>query len=549
MLFTDKLETFKFSCHLTNTLYWLIFFFMKRKPIPILVGASQFTQPKDAFPALDPLGLMIKTSRDAFVDAGSDVLPKIIDTVCVVNSFSRDDEKTPVVLAHALGIKPRDTVYSLIGGNTPQKLVNQFSRDIATGRRRAVLIAGAEAVYSLYRHSKGKADLNWPDNVTFCQLKEKNLAVNFDTLLHLGCDHEKEILGKQGSTYDEPNNRIEDAYDLFMPQMMYPFFETALRGLSGHTPEEHRLTMGRCYERLSRVAAGNHYAWSHREFSVDDITHTNTNNRYIVYPYTVRMMANINVDQAAALIMMNDGDAIKLGINRSQWVYPMGGAELNNIWHVTQRPRLHDSPAITEAARLALKQAGLHLSDIDFFDLYSCFPSQVEITRQALGIPEDDPRDLTVTGGLAFFGGPGNNYTMHAIASVVHSIRRERRIKAMITANGWYNSKHAIGIYGAEPPDCAWEDRDDSAIQRTIDREALPELVERADGNLTIEAYMIRYDKNGQPDRATVIGRLHDGHRSLADVEADIGELRELECIELVGKLEMCAITHPLDVM
>ncbi|MEN6321429.1 MAG: acetyl-CoA acetyltransferase [Syntrophaceae bacterium] len=509
---------------------------MKRKPIPILVGASQFTQPKDAFPALDPLGLMIKASRDAFADAGSDVLTKIIDTVCVVNSFSRDDEKTPVALAHALGIRPQDTIYSLIGGNTPQKLVNQFSRDIASGRRRAILIAGAEAVYSLYRSSRGKDNLNWPDNVTFCQLKEKNLAVNFDTLLHLGCDHEKEILGKQGNTYDEPNNRIEDAYDLFMPQMMYSFFETALRGLSGRTPEEHRLTMGRCYERLSRVAAGNHHAWSRRAFSAEDITRATSHNRYVVYPYTVRMMANINVDQAAALIMMNDRDADKLGIDRSQWVYPMGGAELNNIWHVTQRPRLHDSPAITEAARLALKQAGLHLSDIDFFDLYSCFPSQVEITRQALGIPEDDPRDLTVTGGLAFFGGPGNNYTMHAIASVVHCIRRESRIKAMITANGWYNSKHAIGIYGAEPPDCAWEDCDDSAIQRAIDREALPGPVERADGNLTIEAFLIRYDKEGQPERATVIGRLHDGHRALADIGADISKLRKLEHIELVGK-------------
>jgi acetyl-CoA C-acetyltransferase len=248
------------------------------------------------------------------------------------------------------------------------------------------------------------------------------------------------------------------------------------------------------------------------------------------------MTANINVDQAAALIMMNDQDADTFGIDLSKWVYPMGGAELNNIWHVTQRPRLHDSPAITEAAQLALKQAGLHLSDIDIFDLYSCFPAQVEVTRRALGIPEDDPRALSVTGGLAFFGGPGNNYTMHAIASVVHRIRHDRRKKAMITANGWYNSKHAIGIYGAEPPDCAWEDRDDSALQRAIDREALPEPVERANGALTIEAYLIRYYKDGQPERATVIGRLHNGHRTLADIEAQIGELRKLECIELVGK-------------
>jgi acetyl-CoA C-acetyltransferase len=214
----------------------------------------------------------------------------------------------------------------------------------------------------------------------------------------------------------------------------------------------------------------------------------------------------------------------------------MGGAELSNIWHVTERPRLYDSPPITEAARLALEQSGLSLSDIGVFDLYSCFPSAVEIARQAIGISEDDPRDLTVTGGLAHFGGPGNNYTMHAIASVVERIRRDRRLKAMVTANGWYNSKHAIGIYGAEPSDHPWEDRDDSAVQKAIDAEALPAPVERAEGILTIEAYIIRYDIEGQAERATVIGRLQDGHRALADVRADNTALRKLEHSELVGK-------------
>jgi acetyl-CoA C-acetyltransferase len=214
----------------------------------------------------------------------------------------------------------------------------------------------------------------------------------------------------------------------------------------------------------------------------------------------------------------------------------MGGAELSNIWHVSQRPRLHDSPAITEAARLALRQSGLSLSDIGVFDLYSCFPSAVEISRQAIGIPAEDPRDLTVTGGLASFGGPGNNYTMHAIASVVNLIRHNNRLKAMVTANGWYNSKHAIGIYGSEPPDYPWEDRDDSTLQKAIDAETMPEPLKQAEGLLTIEAYMVRYDQEGRPERATTLGRLQDGRRALADVREDVGNLRKLEHVELVGK-------------
>jgi acetyl-CoA C-acetyltransferase len=509
---------------------------MNARPVPILIGAAQYTQAKDAHPALDPLGLMARASLDALADTGNDTVRSVIDTVCVVNSFSRDDEYLPRVLSDALGIRPEDMIYSLIGGNSPQMLVNRFARDISAGRRRAVLITGAEAIYSLYRASRGKAVLKWQDNITYRHLQEKNLPSNFDTLLRLGCDHEKQILEAAGDTYLEPNNAVEDAYDLFLPQFMYPFFETSLRYVSGRGIEEHQRYMGQRYEGFSRIAAQNSYAWSRKTHSAEEFTTPAPRNRYVVYPYTIRTMANINVDQSAALIMMSDRDASSLGIDRSQWVYPMGGAELSNIWHVSQRPCLYDSPAITHAARLALKQSGLTLSDIGVFDLYSCFPSAVEISRTAMGISEGDQRDLTLTGGLASFGGPGNNYTMHAIASAVDRIRRDRRLKVMVTANGWYNSKHAIGVYGAEPPDRPWEERDDTDVQKAIDAETLPEPVERAEGLLTVEAYMIRYDQGGKPERATVIGRLGDGQRVLADVSANMGELRTLERMELVGQ-------------
>ncbi len=509
---------------------------MKTRPVPILIGAAQYTQRKDANPALDPLGLMVKASLHAMRDAGCDALKSIIDTVCVINSFSRDDELLPFAVSGSLGIRPKNVIYSQIGGNSPQTMVNRVARDIAAGRRRAVLLTGAEAIYSMYKASKGETVLDWHDNVTFRHLREKNLPVNFDTLLRCGCEHEEEMLKRAGGKYHKVNNSIEEAYDLFLPQFMYPFFETSLRYRSGRSIREHQLYMGHRYERFSQVAFGNPYAWTRKKYKAEELTIAAPQNRYVVYPYTVRVIANINVDQSAALIMTNDADADALGIDRSKWVYPMGGAELDNIWHVTERPRLYDSPPITEAARLALEQSGLSLSDIDVFDLYSCFPSAVEISRQAIGISEDDPRDLTVTGGLAHFGGPGNNYTMHAIASVVERIRRDRRLKAMVTANGWYNSKHAIGIYGAEPPDHPWEERDDSAAQKAINAEALPAPVERADGILTVESYIIRYDQDGQAERATVIGHLKDGKRTLAEVRADNTVLRKLEHSELVGK-------------
>ncbi|MFH1081482.1 MAG: acetyl-CoA acetyltransferase [Pseudomonadota bacterium] len=506
------------------------------KPVPILVGAAQITRRKENDPVVDPLGLMIQASRLALADAGRNNLSHLIDTVCVVNSFSCDDENTPHRLSRVLGLTPREAVYSLIGGNTPQMLVSRYSRDIAAGRKQAVLIAGAEAIYTMVRAAREKTTLDWPDNITWRLVRDAGLPVNFNTLLRLGCEHEAKRLQDAGEEYPQPNNRAEDAFDLFLPQFMYPFFETALRALSGRTPEEHRRYLGIRCERLARIAAQNPHAWERKAATADEITQATGKNRYVAYPYTVRMMANINVDQAAAVILTSVEAAEKAGIDRARWVYPMGGAEFSNVWHVSRRPCLYDSPAVTEASRLALEQAGLTLSDIGVFDLYSCFPSAVEIVRRVLGIPEDDERDLSVTGGLAHFGGPGNNYTLHVIASIVERIRRDRRVKAMVTANGWFNSKHAVGVYGAGEPRHFWEDRDDGPIQRAIDAQALPEPVERADGQLAVEAYMIRHDSEGQPERGTVIGRLADGRRTLASIDTSPQGLLKIEQIELVGR-------------
>ena len=447
---------------------------MKTRPVPILIGAAQYTQRKDANPVLDPLGLMVKASLHAMRDAGSDALKSIIDTVCVINSFSRDDECLPLAVSGSLGIRPENVIYSQIGGNSPQTMVNRLARDIAAGRKRAVLLTGAEAIYSMHKASKGKTVLDWQDNVTLRHLREKNLPVNFDTLLRSGANMRKKCSRQRAMSTMKSTIPLKKPTISFCRSSCILFskhpFAIYPAGVSGNTSSIWDTGMNafpRLPFRIPMPGLG-------KNTQAEELTIAAPQNRYVVYPYTVRIVANINVDQSAALIMTNDADADALGIDRSKWVYPMGGAELNNIWHVTERPRLYDSPPITEAARLALEQSGLSLSDIGVFDLYSCFPSAVEISRQAIGISEDDPRDLTVTGGLAQFGGPGNNYTMHAIASVVERIRRDRRLKAMVTANGWYNSKHAIGIYGAEPPDHPWEDRDDSAVQKAIDAEALP---------------------------------------------------------------------------
>src|SRR4051794_35134793 len=94
----------------------------------------------------------------------------------------------------------------------------------------------------------------------------------------------------------------------------------------------------------------------------------------------------------------------------------------------------------------ALEMAGVSLDDIALFDLYSCFPVAVEVGAEELGLALDDPRGLTVTGGLPYAGGPGNNYVMHSVAAMAEKLRGRPGAYGLVTGNGWYLTKQSTGV-------------------------------------------------------------------------------------------------------
>ena len=313
-------------------------------------------------------------------------------------------------------------------------------------------------------------------------------------------------------------------------------FETAFRAAYGMNIVEHRKKIGKLFEHYSNIASKNPYAWSHKSYSAEQIITPSPENRAINHPYTKRMCSNMFVDHSAAVIMTSDEIADKLGIKREKWVYIMGGADLRNVHEISQRPNIYDSPASREGSRLALSQAGLTIEDINGFDLYSCFPSIVEIMKKEIGIPDDDPRDLTLTGGNVFFGGPWSLYSLHGIVSAVDLIRKNPDSKLMVVANGGYNTKQSFGIYGIQPPVISWSDRDDIEIQAKILADKLPEPIEKAEGELKIDAYTITYDRDGNPKEGIVLGTLKNGHRTYAFIRTSPEVLSKLENQELVGQ-------------
>jgi acetyl-CoA C-acetyltransferase len=165
----------------------------------------------------------------------------------------------------------------------------------------------------------------------------------------------------------------------------------------------------------------------------------------------------------------------------------------------------------------ALDAAGLSLGEIDRFDFYSCFPIAVFNVRDGLGIAADDPRPLTVTGGLPYFGGAGNNYSMHAVAAMVRALRAAPGAKGLVAANGGFLSKYSVGVYGAAP--APWRGFDSAAAQAEIDAWAVP-AVAPGEGAGRVETYTIDY--SGQAPVGIAVGRLEgSGARFAARTDPD----------------------------
>ena len=482
---------------------------MNKKKIPVVIGVGQFTQRKGSSQPLDPLRLMIKTSQQAIEDTNVNGLVDFIDAVYMVNNISWSYEDAPGELSEKLNITPKEKVYLGYGGNSPQELINRAAKAIFNGTHRVVLITGGEASYTGSKIIKNTLPKGWPPYKTPKYL-EKN-------------------------SYGEISD-FEKLYAFGRAAIPYAIFESAIRTISKRSLEDHAKYLGDLFARFSEVASKNPFSWTQIYYEAEEISTPSPNNRYITYPYTMRMCANNFVDQSASVIVTSLEVVEQLKMDPKHCVYLMGSADLNNIHEITRRPLLYDSPAIREGFKLALKQAGLTLDDIDKFDIYSCFPSIVGIIMRELGIKKDDPRNLTITGGLPYFGAPLSVYSLHAIVRAVEMIRDNHSLNIMVLANGGYNSGESVGIYGSNPPHIPWSVRDDTIIQQSILEKKLPPPMEKANGSITIDAYTIMYDRSGKPKRVIAIGTLEKGIRTIAISEDYIPELLTLENQDLVGR-------------
>jgi acetyl-CoA C-acetyltransferase len=482
---------------------------MDSERIPVIVGVGQtVNRPKVMEEIREPVDLIAEAARRAARDAAAEGALSRIDLLGVVNILSWSYADPPATVAEALGAQPGIRWYTGVGACGPQWMIAEAADRIASGEVRIALICGAESYASRSTARKYGERPPW-------RREPGTLNLVGDTRV--------------------PTTPVEDRHGLIVPSDIYALFENARRYEKRQSVEAHRQEIGEFCADMSRAAAKNPYAWFSGERVAEEFCEISDRNRLVSFPYTKRMCSMIFTDQSAAVLLMSLAEARRRKVPEDKAVYPVGIGEAWDLWYVTHRRNLYDSPCAKSAADMALAQAGAGLDEIDFLDLYSCFPCVPRIVRDALGLDPRDPRPLTVTGGMASFGGPGNNYSLHAVCRMAEILRERPGRTGLVHSVSWYLSKHGVGIYRAGPCPEAWKRQDKGPFFRELEALRAPPIAEAPEGEATVETYTAGY-QGGEPGYGFVIGRTPDGARFLARVEDDPATLSAMTTEESIGR-------------
>ncbi|MGA7053393.1 MAG: acetyl-CoA acetyltransferase [Mycobacterium sp.] len=469
---------------------------------PVIVGVGQAAERIDDpnYRGLSPVQLAAAAARGALDDCGADAAASI-DTVAGVRQFEISgvinaplgrSNNYPRSVANRIGADPARAILEIVGGQGPQHLISELAAEVAAGRSEVAMVFGSDTTSSLRFFAKAEAKPDFTETV----------------------DGDLE---DRGQGIEKLVSRYTVVHGLTSAPIQYALLENARRAGTGLGPAAYRRQMGELFAPFTKVAAKNPFASAPVERTVDELITVTERNRMISEPYPRLMVARDQVNQGAAALLMSVEVARRLGVPEENWVYLHGHADMEEQ-SLLERPDLGHSPAAVMGMREALAMAGVGIDDIATFDLYSCFPVPVFNICDGMGIATDDPRGLTLTGGLPFFGGAGNNYSMHAVAETVARMRNAPGQFGLVGANGGILSKYSIGIYSTTPVE--WKPDRGGRLQEQVASWPTEPVTENADGDGIVETYTVRRD-GGRPT-GIIVGRLAgDDSRFLATTEDD----------------------------
>jgi acetyl-CoA C-acetyltransferase len=461
---------------------------------PVIIGVGQYSEKVDQpdYEALSYMDLAGRALGAAIKDtAATGDVAGAIDTLAAIRAFelSRPDRKPPFgaadnvprAIANRVGANPQRAILTTTGGQTNQQLVGEFGAAIASGDSQCAVIVGSEAISTVLALSAKGEKPDWSETV--------------------GGDFEDQGFGVDGMM--EPPLFAHGATGAIP---LYAMAENARRAKTGKSIEEYRRDIGELFAPFTRIAASNPHAAAPIERSAEELATITERNRVVAEPYARMTVARDQVNQAAAIIVCSAGKARQLGVPEDNWVHIHSVTAATEL-KLSERPDLSANPASIASVETALERAGKSMADMRYLDFYSCFAIPVFNQMDHFDLSANDPRGLTLTGGLPFFGGAGNNYSAHAICEAVQKVREDKGAFALVGANGGWMSKYATGIYSSQPADWSANDR----FEKLPMSGNAVAPGEGAFNSATVETYTINRSKKGSV--AVFLGRDGDGKR------------------------------------
>jgi acetyl-CoA C-acetyltransferase len=455
---------------------------------PVIIGVGQINdRPETPEAGLDPVGLMAAALRIADEDAGGGWLAQL-DSLDVVDQISfRHLNPLPDKLSAALGISPKHRFQPRLPmGDSPIMLLNDAANRIGSGEARVAAVVGAEALRTAAQLAAAAAG----DKAS---------------------DHN--ALRARGKNY-QPSYR--DRYGLSAPVDLYPLYENATRSAWGQTLLEGQAESGQIWSLFSEVAARNEGAWIRKPKSADEIVTPSDANRPIAFPYYKLMVANSSVNQGAGFIVTSLAFARERGIPEGRIIYVGMGAAAHEPDEILERDSYTHSPGMEVSLGRVFKLNAMTINEVDFAELYSCFPCVPKMARRIIGWPADRP--ATVFGGLTFGGGPIGNYMSHAVVSMVETLRSEGTNGLLFANGGFATHNHSIILSNKMIASASFPHDYNFQSEAEALRSDVPSINEKYTGSGTIETYTVLYDRTGAARWGVVICRSLAGERFLAKI-------------------------------
>ena len=470
--------------------------------LPVLIGVAAANQ-RIAEPGagLDTTSLMIEAARSAVADSGSRAVAARVSWIGATRGLSALPDAARRI-SEALGVKAHTVAADV--GIPQQTLINHALEAIRTGVADIAIVCGGEAKFREDTARRAGVELRGHD--------QSGLVPDL-------------AMSPQGEIVARPEIEI----GAVAPVQQYAMIDNARRAAEGWSIEEHLDDIAAIWHRFNEVARMNPRADFGAPMSSDEIRDPGPDNRPIAWPYNKWHNSQWGVDQAAAMVFCSVAVAEELAVPRERWVFPHVGLESSLSLSLSRRAELHRWPAMRVLGAAAEVHIGRPIAAVDHLELYSCFPAAVRVQQAELGLgPAGTP---TLTGGMAFAGGPFNNFVYQATVDMIERVRADPGSYGAVTAVSGLLTKPALAVWSTEPPPTGLlvADLAEDARRAT---EQVP-LDEDPDGEGVVATYTVVY-AGTEPARVCAIVDLDSGERSVAAVD-DLDLARSATTEDLIG--------------